>query len=255
MSWLTDIVRDINSIVGDDLGGRIYIGSDINAIDTAYSESGNHNTCLFAVPLDTTYASDANSMFIKKRFACYIFVPKSDDPDGVDAWEICDDLAGRIADGLMDNGVETETEFLSGRVFREGRGYYIYVCEFATTIINGSTSGKSRVALYLYNGEVDGTAMYEKRLYTGCKVSKTYGVTRNTQGVDDNYTVSIFMPESEKLDIGQKSWVIVDGIGNVDKDYASQSLAETDGSRPFEINSWNYVKLGETIVGIEVNGV
>lgn len=257
-SYLGDIVQYIRNNGDASFKDRVFMGNDINAIDVAYSETENHRLSVFFVPGDTAPGNgDAGKFYETMFFKAYIFVPVEDDVAATDGWEVAINCGKMLTENL--NNVHTalnRVEFLGGREFRVGRGYYIYVQSYSVDIRTYASPGKDIITYYRFMGEVDGVASYSKSIFFDCLANREYSLSRNTIGVYNSFGCELFIPwGNEMYEPTHKDFFIVQLVNG---DFVtSKAVAVAAGYRVYEVNGWqdyysnnsNREFIGRRIVG------
>ena len=258
-SYLGNIVQYIRGVNALSFKNSIYMGNDINAIDTAYSETENHKLSVFFVPGDTTTSSDAGTLLETNYFKAYIFVPVEEDVAATDGWEEAINAGNTMTRYLTGTtaGVN-KLRYLGGREFRVGRGYYIYVLSYSIdTVPGGGFSGGRQITYFVYAGETDGTATYTRKWIDNCAVDENYSLSRVVAGTYRSFGCEVLVGPQVGFGLNltptYKDWFV---IGSAPNNINSKADAVAAGLKVYEVNQWkeffgeiNNVWLGMRIVG------
>ena len=253
-SYLGDIVQYIRGVSAISFRNNIYMGNDINAIDTAYSDTQNHKLSVFFVPAETTVGSGEEGKLIQtKYFNAYIFVPVEEDVAATDGWEQAINAGNTMNSYLVNTTVGVnKLKYISGREFRVGRGYYIYVMAYSIdTLVSGSI-GSQTVSYFKYTGETDGSATYTKSVLSNCSTDENYAISRMVLGTYRQYGCEVIVSGSTTINPTHKDWFV---IGTYTGSY-NKAAAIAAGKRVYEVNQWkifygdaNGTRIGTRIVG------
>lgn len=259
MSYLGDIVAYIRTTSSISFKDNVYLGNDINAIDTAYSESDNHKLSAFFVPADVqnTYGEYAD-LIQTHYFNAYIFVPVGDDIGATDGWELAIGAAQDLNLWVQATTVGVnKVKCLSEREFRVGRGYYIYVVSYSVdTRMTSGFAGGQAITYYKYTGEIDGTATYSSKILTHCKVDENFALSRTVNGIYRSFGCQVLLGpllSSQRIDPTYKDWFIVYAT----YDNLSKAEAIARGYRVYEVNEWKkyYGEIDDAYLGMKIIGV
>ena len=198
MNYLTEITGYLRENLGTEWANRVYRSANINVVDDAYS--ANNSEYLFSaflLPLDITTGTTDDGLSAKiHRFGVYLFVPNSDNQDGVPAEEACEtaekQITGLLSEYSPSGGVEN-IQFSSAREYRYGRGYYIYEIQYQFAAFD-SSAYQGNKTLRFYHAVMENSDMsytYTNILMSNCYVDRTHGVTRGVDGLSTNNTITI----------------------------------------------------------------
>lgn len=247
-SWLSTLARNVKSAyyIKQYCEDRVFVGNDINLIDTAYSETEDKKVSMFFVPGDVTVEEPVKGVLYNvRRFYVYLFIPCQNDLDGIPAWELATETLGSNIENYV-SAHAPSSAYIGSRVYRQGRGYYIYVYEFTSSTPNSAAGGaKIRWSLFRYTGESNGEAQYylHRNLYSVIDDSRATNTSVN--GKDNNFMVKIYTDYNLTIYEGmnQKSFVIV-GAYNDNPPFASKKEAKDAGKIVYEVVSWNSISVG-----------
>ena len=256
MTYLEQIVRYVRSS-SLSFHNEVYMGNDINAIDTAYSETQNHKVSVFFVPSDTvTGSGDFGRLIEKRHFNAYIFVPVEEDVASTEGWEtatdVVDSLTGYIM-GMTPSGAVSRIRPENSREFRAGRGYYIYLVVYSLEFVNSNITDTKTVNYFRYTGETNGVATYTKQTLNYCTTDENFSLFRTVNGIYRSYGCEVLAKISSNLNCTQKDWFIVGD--NPGSSITSKSAALAAGFRVYEVNQWKlFYDISNYVVGIRFVG-
>lgn len=246
-SWLSDIANYVKGAesVTRYCGDRVFVGNDINLIDTAYSDTGDYKASIFFVPGDVTVGDSVGAIqYNVRRFYAYVFVPTENDLDCIPAWEfVTGTLGSDIESFVCVSG--HNCKFVSSRVYRQGRGYYIYVYEFSSlSKSNNDLMVEGYMSLFRYTGEIDGEAQYVFHRNILCVFDKSRGTNISVGGIDNNFVYTFYIEYDNELFFGmnQKSFVITGTFNR--QPFASKAEAKDAGFDVYEVVSWKSIPVG-----------
>lgn len=258
MSYLSDIVQYIRNTSDIRFKDRVYMGNDINAIDTAYSDSENHKLSAFFVPADaqSTYSEFAY-LIETYYFNAFIFVPIGDDVGATDGWETAISAARELSNWVQNTtfGVN-KVRCLSEREFRVGRGYYIYMVSFSIdTLASSGYTGSRGVAYFSYDGETNGNARYTRRLLTDCKVDENFALSRTVNGIYRSFGCEVLLRQSlelPRITPTYKDWFVLGPTFEVQ----TKAEAIAKKCRVYEVNEWKeyYGEIHNVYLGMRIIG-
>lgn len=260
-SYLGDIVQYVRNLSYLDFHDSVYMGNDINAIDTAYSDVENHKFTIFFVPEDTATTTSGTGLPLEtKYFKAYMFIPVEDDVSATDGWELAQNIGGRLTAQLRTyNGLTNKIKYLGGRDFRVGRGYYIYVLSYSVDILIDNVSpGGDMITYFNHTGEIDGSATYTKRMYANTATNEKFALSRMVNGIYRAFGCEVIVGTNgnQLLDPTDKDWFVMGWLQ--DNTITTKQQAMDAGWRVYEVNQWE-VYYGETSsttkIGIRLVGV
>lgn len=262
-SYLGNIVTFLRSVTSISFHDRIYMGNDINAIDTAYSETENHKASMFFVPGETLPSSGEMAYFLETNyFKAYLFLPVEDDVSATDAWEVAKNASSQVTVYISNWTDASKVKFLGGREFRVGRGYYIYVTSYCVdSTFNSYNPGVTPITYYKFEGETDGTATYTKYVFSNCVIDETGALSRNVVGIYNSSSCEVVISSFSNGSITgftptNKDFFVVGQI--YDNSITSKADAVAAGHKVYEVNLWKdyYIErtFGRTPIGRRIVG-
>lgn len=247
-SWLSTLAGDVkrDGIVKQYCENRVFVGNDINLIDTAYSETEDKKVSMFFVPGDTSVIEPAPGLqYNVRRFYVYLFIPCENDLDGIPAWELATETLCHSIENYV-SVYAPNCSYVGSRTYRQGRGYYIYVYEFES-LLNSSVGGslKEYINLFRYTGESNGEAQYYLHRNMYGVVDDSRATNTSVNGKDNNFMIKIYVDYNVTAynNMNQKSFVIVGGY-NDNPPYASKKDAKESGEKVYEVVSWRSIPVG-----------
>lgn len=253
MSYLSNIVQYARNVGSITFHNNIYMGNDINAIDTAYSDTENHKLSAFFVPAETAITNDESGVFVDTNyFNIYIFVPIEDDVSATDGWEEAKTAAEMIRSGLRTKYFSgSNIKYISEREFRVGRGYYIYLLSCSIDMPKSNPTCFQTITYFKYTGETNGSATYDTTVISNCSIDENYAISRMVNGTYRAYGCSVVIGLSLEINPTHKDWFV---IGNYIGEH-NKPAAIANSNRVYEVNEWKiYSKDNGERMGIRIVG-
>ena len=258
MSYISDITTYLRGAITGEWATSIYRVNNINVADDAYSDNTQHRLTAYVVPLDTALsATESGAPSVLNRFAVYLFVPRANDQEASDSWDICNDAKDALIDALSSysptNALD-QVSFAGAREYRWGRGYYIYEIMFQFNGLNTSAfSGITDIVIYWpISQAADMSYVYETQFITDCFVDRSHGVSRDMRGLrTNNEFTARFLGDAPSLLRGHDFVV----IGKNDVIYKDKQSAIDAGREVFQLNGiTRYYDQDQNVLGVELIG-